>query len=85
MGRTVTLNEIKDHSVSDLMQEARRRQEPLIVMLEDGTAVSIQQYQPIEETIAEETIAEPPALKPLLTLPGFVPAGWKDELYDQQH
>ena len=80
MGRTVTLNEIENQSVSELMQEASQRQEPLIVMLENGKAVFIQQYQP-----AAEVMEELPALKPLLTLPGSVPHGWKDAIYDEQH
>ena len=80
MGRTVTLNEIENQSVSELMQEASQRQEPLIVILENGRAVFIQQYQP-----AVEVMKDLPKLEPLLTLPGSVPSGWKDALYDEQH
>ena len=80
MGRTVTLNEIENQSVSELMQDASQRQDPLIVMLENGKAVFIQQYQPTEEVMEDL-----PKLKPLLTLPGSVPSGWKDALYDEQH
>jgi len=80
MGRTVTLNGVKNHSVSELLQEAVQTHQPLIVTLEDGTAVSIQQYQP-----SAELTEEMPILKPLLTLPGSVPSGWKDEFYDQTH
>lgn len=77
MGRTVTLNEIENQSVSELMQEASQRQEPLIVMLENGKAVFIQQYQPTAE-VREEL----PKLKPLPQFSVGIPEGWKDALYD---
>ena len=39
-----------------------------------------------EEAREQAAKAEnPPHLDPLLTLPGIVPAGWKDALYDEQH
>ncbi len=78
MGRTITAEEAKSSTGYDLVQEAARSQQPLIVMLEDGTAVSVQQYAP-QALPSEETA---PKLKPLLTLPGYVPVGWKDALYD---
>ena len=77
MGRTVTLNEIENQSVSELMQEASQRQEPLIVMLEDGSSVSIQQYQP-----AAEVVEEVPKMEPLPQFSVGVPEGWKDAFYD---
>lgn len=80
MGRTVTVEEAKNRTGYDLVQEAVQTHQPLIVTLEDGTDVLIQQYQPTAK-VTENS----PMLKPLLTLPGSVPSGWKDALYDEQH
>ena len=77
MGRTVTAEEAKRRTGYDLVQEAGQTHQPLIVILEDGTMMAIQQYQPPELT--EKT----PVLQPLLKLPGSVPAGWKDDFYEQ--
>ena len=80
MGRTVTLNEVENQSVSELMQEASQRQEPLIVMPENRKAVFIHQYQPMVEVVENSRKLEP--------LPQFsvgVPASGKDTLYDEQH
>jgi hypothetical protein len=71
---TLTLEEAKSLTAYDLIQKAAQTQQSLIVMLEDGTAVSIQQYAPQIHS-SEET---PLTLKPLLTLPGYIPDGWKD-------
>lgn len=46
MGRTMTLEDIKYHTATELLQEAAHHNGPLIVMLEDGTAVALTQYQP---------------------------------------
>ena len=80
MGRTVTSDEIEGRFAADFLQEVVQGQEPLIVRLENGTSVFIQQYQP-----SVEIMDEVPKLKPLLTLPGYVPDGWKDAIYDEQH
>jgi hypothetical protein len=71
---TLTLEEAKSRTAYDFIQEATQSRQPLIVMLEDGPAVSIQQYAPQIHS-SEET---PLTLKPLLTLPGYIPDGWKD-------
>ena len=76
MGRTVTSDEIKGRFATDLLQEVVQGQEPLIVRLENGTSVFIQQYEPSAASLQER-----PNLKPLLTLPGYVPDGWKDAVY----
>ena len=81
MGLTLTVEEARNRTAYDLIQEAAQNQQPLIVMLEDGTAMSIQQYAP-QVLPSEET---PLQLKPLLTLPGYVPDRWKDAIYDEQH
>ena len=77
MGRTITAEEAKSRTGYDLVQEAVQTHQPLIVTLEDGTAVSIQQYAPSVEILEE--------LPELELLPQFsvgVPEGWKDALYD---
>lgn len=80
MSRTVTVEEAKSRTGYELVQEAAQTHQPLIVTLENGATVSIQQYQP-----AAKTTDELLALKPLLTLPGSVPPGWKNAIYDEQH
>jgi hypothetical protein len=64
--RVLTLNELKDRSLDDLIREVARSREPLIVALEDGDRVIIQSAA---------------LLKPLPELDGFVPEGWKDAAY----
>ena len=78
MGLTLTLTEARNRTAYDLIQQAIQDSEPLIVALEDGTTVSIQQYQPTEVGNKEE-----PALKPLAKLEGFIPPGWKDYVYGE--
>ena len=77
MGRTLTLEEAKSRTAYDLIQEAAQNQQPLIVMLENGAAVSIQQYQRTAEVI--ENL---PKLEPLPQFSVGIPEGWKDALYD---
>ncbi len=77
MGLTLTVEEAKSRTAYDLIQEAAQNQQPLIVMLEDGTAISIQQYEPNNYASAEH-----PALEPLPQFSVGVPKGWKDALYD---
>lgn len=81
MGLTLTVEEAKSRTAYDLIQEAIQTQQPLIVMLEDGTAMSVQQYRPL----LHSSEGAPLTLKPLLTLPGYVPDGWEDAIYDEQH
>ena len=80
MGQTVTVDEFRGRFVPDFLAEVVQGHEPLIVRLDNGKAVMLQQYEP-SETASEQHLE----LKPLLTLPGSVPSGWKDALYDEQH
>ena len=76
MKLTLTLEEAKGRTAYGLILEAAQTQQPLIVMLEDGVAVSIQQYQPAAEVMEDLTKLEP--------LPQFsigIPIGWKDAIY----
>ena len=61
-----TLEELKGHSLEELLYEVVHNQEPITVMLEKGEAVVIKPAS---------------TLKPLPTLEGYVPDGWKDAIY----
>jgi hypothetical protein len=65
--RTLVLDDLREQSAEDLLREAVRRQETLLVRLPEGETVAIQPSQ---------------HLKPLPELEGYIPAGWKDEIYD---
>ena len=77
MGRTITAEEAKSRTGYDLVQEAIQTHQPLIVTLEDGATVSIQQYAP-----SVKILEEIPKLEPLPQFSVGVPKGWKDALYD---
>lgn len=77
MGLTLTLEEAKGRTALDLIQEAIGGHEPLIVSLEDGTTVSIQEYQPLEQP-QEETLT----LEPLPQFSISIPEGWQNAIYD---
>lgn len=77
MGLTLTVEEAKNRTAYDFIQEAIRTQQPLIVMLENGPGVIIQQYHP-----AAEVIEDTPKLRPLPQFSIGIPEGWKDALYD---
>ncbi len=77
MGWTLTVEEAKSRTAYDLIQEAAQNQQPLIIMLENGTAISVQQYQP-----AAEVMEDTPKLEPLPQFSIGIPEGWKDALYD---
>ena len=77
MGRTITAEEAKSCTGYDLVQEAAQTHQPLIVTLEDGTTVSIQQYQSVAEIVEDL-----PKLEPLPQFSVGIPQGWKDALYD---
>ena len=64
--RTVTLDELKGHTVEDVLKELVSRQEVLTVRLPEGAAV---------------TVEPSPRLKPLPRLKGQVPEGWKNAIY----
>ncbi len=76
MGLTLTWEEAKGRTALDLIQEAISGHEPLIVSLEDGTTVSIQEYQPSEQT------GEALTLEPLPQFSVSIPEGWQDAIYD---
>ena len=67
MSRTLTLDEAKSCSLEELLREIDTTQVSVRVILEDGHEVEIKPA---------------PQLKPLITYNGYVPAGWKDAIYD---
>ena len=64
--QTVTLDDLREQTLEDVLRRVVRQQEVLTVRLPEG------------ETVA---ILPTPHLKPLPVLEGFVPEGWKDALY----
>ncbi len=71
MGRTLTIDQAKARSLEDLLREVSERSEPVRIELPEGGAVEIRPAAEPERT-----------LKPLETLPGYVPEGWKDAIYE---
>lgn len=67
INRTVVLDDLKERTLDEVLWEVIRQQEVLTVHLDKGEAVII---EPV------------PHLKPLPVLDGYVPAGWKDAVYD---
>ena len=65
--RNLVLDDLKERTLEDVLREVVRRQEALTVRLPEGDTVAIQPS---------------PHLKPLPTLDGFVPEGWKDAIYE---
>lgn len=65
--RTLVLDDLKAHTVEEVLREVVRRQEVLTVRLPEGETVAIQPS---------------PRLKPLPVLDGLVPKGWKDAIYE---
>lgn len=64
--QTLTLEEIKERSLEDMLRDVAQNYIHLIVRMPDG----------------EEIVIEPkPRLKPLPALEGRVPEGWKDAIY----
>ena len=70
MGRTLTMEEAKARPLEELLREVTESREPIWVVLDENDQVEIK-----------------PALrlKPLETLPGYMPEGWKDAIYDPRH
>lgn len=64
--QTLSLAEITDRSANDLLQEVTANHQILRILMPDGDEVMIRPKS---------------ALQPLPELPGFVPSGWKDEIY----
>lgn len=63
----VTLHDVKDRSVEELLQSVVTTQQILDIVLPDG---------------AEVVIQPKPSLPPLPVLDGMIPEGWKDDIYD---
>ena len=74
MERTVTLEDIQDLSLSDLLRDVAHGQDTLHVLLDNGREVVLHSPPPAEQ---QESLT----LKPLPQFPGFVPPGWKDAIY----
>lgn len=66
--RVTTLDEIKGHTLEELLNDVARSGKSLTVVLEEGGAV----------VISPEVV-----LKPLPELEGRVPEGWKDAIYGE--
>ena len=66
--RVTTLDELKGHTLEELLKEVARSRESLTVVFEEGGAV----------VITPEAV-----LKPLPELEGRVPEGWKDAIYGE--
>ena len=66
--RVTTLDELKGHTLEDLLYEVARSRESLTVVLEEGGTV---------------LISPEVSLKPLPELEGRVPEGWKDAIYGE--
>jgi hypothetical protein len=64
--RTVTIGELKERTVLDLLQQVTRQREILRVILESGESVEIRPTALLTE---------------LPVLEGSVPDGWKDAIY----
>jgi hypothetical protein len=63
---TLTLEDLRERTLEEVLREVVARREVLTVRLPEGESVAIQPM---------------PRLKPLPTLEGFVPEGWKDAIY----
>ncbi len=64
--RALTLDELKQRSLEEILREVVKQQEALTVRLPEGDLVAIQPA---------------PALQPLPVLEGSMPRGWKDAVY----
>jgi hypothetical protein len=66
MEQTLTLDDLRERTLEEVLREVLARREVLTIRLPEGEAVAI---QPV------------PRLKPLPVLQGSVPEGWKDAIY----
>jgi hypothetical protein len=64
--RSTTLDELKGHTLEELLIQVSRSKESLTVVLDEGGSV---------------VISPEVALKPLPELEGSIPEGWKDAIY----
>ncbi|HOR00005.1 MAG TPA: hypothetical protein PLJ35_14400 [Anaerolineae bacterium] len=65
--RTIVLDDLRGRSLEEVLRDVVKRQEVLMVRLPEGEMVAIKPS---------------PRLKPLPTLEGSVPEGWKDAVYE---
>lgn len=65
--QTLTLHDVKHHSVEELLQSVVTAQQILDIVLPNG---------------AEVVIQPKPPLQPLPVLDGTIPEEWKDAIYD---
>lgn len=63
--KVCAIEEIKERSLGEVLREVADKRESLTVALEDGDTVVIHPATP---------------LKPMPTLEGFVPEGWKEAI-----
>ena len=66
MEETLTLEDLRERTLEEVLREVVARREVLTVRLPEGESVAIQLV---------------PRLKPLPILEGAVPEGWKDAVY----
>lgn len=66
--QTLTLDELKERALENVLQEVAERRATVTVQLPDGKQVVIEPKRP---------------LKPLPILKGRIPEGWKDAIYGQ--
>ncbi|MGR3220905.1 MAG: hypothetical protein ACUZ8H_13970 [Candidatus Anammoxibacter sp.] len=66
--QTLTLKELKDKSLEEVLQLSLINKQIMIVKLPNGGKVVIQPK---------------PQLKPLPVLDGYVPNGWKEAIYNE--
>ncbi len=62
----LTLHDIKDRTVEELLQSVSTAQQILDIMLPNGAEVLIQPKPPLQQ---------------LPVLDGYIPTGWKDGIY----
>lgn len=63
---TISLEEIRERSLEEILREVAKDDIYLVVQMPDG----------------EEVVIEPKTrLKPLPVLEGYIPQGWKDAIY----
>ena len=81
MGQTVTVDEFRGRFVPDFLAEVLQGHEPLIVRLDNGESGAASAIRAIRKLLLSNILS----LSRFWTLPGSVPSGWKDALYDEQH
>lgn len=64
--RILTLDDLNEHTLEDVLREVAEQRQTVTVRLPEGESVIIKPA---------------PRLRPLPVLEGFVPEGWKDAIY----